>query len=148
MGEKNIFRKSLAATEKIFLPPLHINLGLIKQFVRALNEDETCFRYLCSTFLGISIKKIKAEIFDGPQIRQLIKDSHFASQITEKESASWTAIVLVIVQKEFLVNYKPTNYIELVSNMLRSFKDLGCNMTSKSIIFIIIWITFRETLVT
>ena len=28
--------------------------------------------------------KIKAEIFKGPQIRQLMKDSHTASQMTEK----------------------------------------------------------------
>ena len=49
--------------------------------------------------------------------------------MTEKESAAWTAFVLV--SKNFLVNYKTSNYKELVSNMLSSFKDLGCNISIK-----------------
>ena len=77
----------------------------------------------------MSMEKIKAEIFNGTQIRQLIKDSQFARHMTEHESAAWTAFVLII--KNFLGNYKASNYIELVSNMLSSFKDLGCNMSIK-----------------
>ena len=49
--------------------------------------------------------------------------------MTEHESAAWTAFVLII--KNFLGNYKASNYVELVSNMLSSFKDLGCNMSIK-----------------
>ena len=30
------------------------------------------------------MEKIKAEIFNGPQIRQLMKDSHFAIRIIER----------------------------------------------------------------
>ena len=74
-GEKNTIHQPLVTTEKIILPLLHIKLGLMKQFVTALNTDGTCFRYLCSAFQGMSMEKIKAGIFNGPQIRQLIKDS-------------------------------------------------------------------------
>ena len=128
-GEKNIIHQPLVTTEKIILPPLHIKLGLMKQFVTALNTDGACFRYLCSAFPGMSMEKIKAGIFNGPQIRQLIKDSQFARHMTEHESAAWTAFVLII--KNFLGNYKASNYVELVTNMLSSFKDLGCNMSIK-----------------
>ena len=29
----------------------------MKQFIKALNRDRICFRYLCSTFLGMSMEK-------------------------------------------------------------------------------------------
>ena len=127
--EKNIIHQPLVTTEKIILPPLHIKLGLMKQFVTALNTDGACFRYFCSAFPGMSMEKIKAGIFNGSQIRQLIKDSQFARHMTEHESAAYTAFVLII--KNFLGNYKANNYLELVSNMSSSFKDLGCNMSIK-----------------
>ena len=38
----------------IILPPLHIKLGLMKQFVKALNRSGDCFGYICSTFPGLS----------------------------------------------------------------------------------------------
>ena len=128
-GERNIIHQPLVTTEKIILPPLHIKLGLMKQFVTALNTDGACFRYLCSAFPGMSMEKIKAGIFNGTQIRQLIKDSQFARHMTKHESAAWTVFVLII--KNFLGNYKASNYVELVTNMLSSFKDLGCNMSIK-----------------
>ena len=106
-----------------------VKLGLMKQFVTALNTDGACFRYLCSAFPGMSMEKIKAGIFNGTQIRQLIKDLQFARHMTEHESAAWTTFVLII--KNFLGNYKASNYVELVTNMLSSFKDLGCNMSIK-----------------
>ena len=83
-GDKNSIHQPLFITEKIIFLPFHIKLGFMKQFVKALNRDGTCFRCLCNTFLGMSMKKIKAEIFNGPQMRQLMKDSHFASQATER----------------------------------------------------------------
>ena len=101
----------------------------MKQFVKTLNRNESCFCYLCSAFPGLSIEKIKAGIFNGPQIRQLTKDLQFTCQMTEKESAAWAALVLVI--KNFLGNYTASDYIELVNNMLGSFKDLGSNMSIK-----------------
>ena len=32
--------------KKIILPPLHIKLGLTKQFVKALDKDGDCFKYI------------------------------------------------------------------------------------------------------
>ena len=129
VGKKNIIHQPLVTSEKIILPPLHIKLGIMKQFVKALNRDGACFRYLCNAFPGMSMEKIKAGIFNGPQIRQLTKDLQFAGHMTERELAAWTALVLVI--KNFLGNYKASNYAELVSNMLSSFKNLGCHMSIK-----------------
>ena len=68
----NIVNNSLVGRHKILLPPLHINLGLIKQFTKTLDKDGSCFSYFCHVFPGLSIEKLKGDFFDGPQVRQLI----------------------------------------------------------------------------
>ena len=45
----------------------------MKQFDIALNKEGKYFNYLCNTFQGISIEKKEMGIFDGPDIRQLVK---------------------------------------------------------------------------
>jgi hypothetical protein len=46
-GSKNSLHKNIVDPKKILLPPLHIKLGIIKQFVKALPKTENCFKYLC-----------------------------------------------------------------------------------------------------
>ncbi|KAI6656199.1 hypothetical protein LOD99_1537 [Oopsacas minuta] len=60
-------------------------LGLMKQFVKALNKDGTCFNYLCSVYRGLSSEKLKAGIVNVPQIRKLIEDEGFASHMAGVE---------------------------------------------------------------
>ena len=47
-GEKNIVNNPLVDRKNIILPPLHIKLGLMKQFVKALDCSGDCFGYICS----------------------------------------------------------------------------------------------------
>ena len=47
--EKNI-DDPLVDRDRILFPPLHIKLGLIKQFIKALDKDGDCFTYLCWLF--------------------------------------------------------------------------------------------------
>lgn len=129
VGKENIIAESLVEREKIILPPLHIKLGLMKQFVKALDKDGPCFGYLRLKMPHISIEKLKAGIFEGPQIRQLTKDPAFVESMNEIEKISWMSFVEVI--KNFLGNHKSENYIELVNIMLSNFKSLGCNMSIK-----------------
>jgi len=56
---------SLVNRKKIILPPLHIKLGLMKQFFKALDKDGNCFKYICRSFPGLCMKKLKAGIFDS-----------------------------------------------------------------------------------
>ena len=51
---KNIVNNLLIDRKNIILPPLHIKLGLMKQFVKALDRSGDCFGYICSTFPGLS----------------------------------------------------------------------------------------------
>ena len=58
----------LVDRNKSLFPPLHIKLGLIKQFVKVLHNDGDTFKYICRLFPTLTIEKLKAGIFDGPQM--------------------------------------------------------------------------------
>ena len=107
VGEYNIVNGPLVEREKIILPPLHIKLGLIKQFVKALNKEGNCFEYICKLFPGLSIAKLEEGILDGPKIRKLIRDPNFSKTMTNVEAVAWASFVSVV--KNFLGNYKADN---------------------------------------
>ena len=93
VGEKNIINESLIDHRKIIFPPLHLKLGLMKHFVKALDTDGYCFKYLCESFPALSYEKIKA---DGPQSRQLMKDNAFPNSMNETERQAWLSFVSVV----------------------------------------------------
>ena len=72
IGQHNVVREPLVSKEKIILPPLHIKLGLMKQYVKALQHDEPPFEYLKTKFPKLSEAKVKEGMFVGPQIRKLL----------------------------------------------------------------------------
>ena len=86
VGDKNVIHDQLASREKIIFPPLHINLGLMKQFVKALDKTGQCLRYIWSAFPRLSNEKLKAGIFDGAQIRKLIKYPNFKHSMNENRT--------------------------------------------------------------
>ena len=96
IGQDNIIKETLVERSKIIFPPLHIKLGLMKQFVKALDKEGKCFQYICTVFPRLSSDKSKADIFDGPQIRQLIKDQNFTLCMNETEATAWTSFVEII----------------------------------------------------
>ncbi|GBL83722.1 hypothetical protein AVEN_132634-1 [Araneus ventricosus] len=49
-GVKNEEKEPLVASEKILLPPLHIKLVLMKNFVKAMDCGGNGFQYLCLKF--------------------------------------------------------------------------------------------------
>jgi hypothetical protein len=128
-GCKNILRKSLVDPGKMILPPLHIELGLIKQFVKALDGNGNCFNYLSNKFLALSQARVKEGISVGPQIRALTKDKIFEESMTPAEREAWISFKDVI--DKFLGNNKDPNYEQVVNNMLEKYKVLGCKMSLK-----------------
>lgn len=128
-GSKNIANQPLVDSQKIFLPPLHIKLGLIKNLVKAMDRDGEAFKHLKSKFPRISEAKIKEGIFVGPQIREIFKDQMFKSKLNEKERRAWVAFENI--SHNFLGNKRAENYEELVQELLSSYQQLGCNMSLK-----------------
>ena len=58
---------------------------MMKQFVKALNKENDCFKYLCGVFQALSTEKLRAGIFDGPQIRRLMNDKRCVLSMTAVE---------------------------------------------------------------
>ena len=56
---------------------MHLKLGLMKNFVKAMNQKEAAFTYLWEKFPRLIEAKAKESIFIGPQMQDIIKDEHF-----------------------------------------------------------------------
>ena len=128
-GDKNIKCDSLVERDRILLPPLHIKLGMMKQFVKALPKCGNCFKYLCYKFPNLSDAKLKEGVFTGPDIRKLMLDEDFLHSMNAVEREAWTAFKCVV--QNFLGNNRSPEYIDIVENMLTTFKMLGCSMSLK-----------------
>ncbi|XP_070613747.1 uncharacterized protein [Erythrolamprus reginae] len=124
-GDPNILHQPLVDRKNIIFSLLHMKLGLMKQFVKALPIEGDCFKYLISAFPSLSFEKIKAGVFDEPQIGQLVKDEHFIGTMSEIQKNAWLAF------QNILGNTQAQNYIEIVHQLLETFKLLGCNMSIK-----------------
>lgn len=129
VGEHNILEEPLIDPKNILLPPLHIKLGLMKQFVKTFDRSGALFKYLTDKFPNLSDAKIKAGIFVGPQIRELMKTTDVESVMTTVEREAWISFKKVV--KGFLGNNKASNCKELVEEMIKNFHNLGCNMSVK-----------------
>lgn len=77
VDQKNIAYRALVDKLKIYLAPLHIQLGLTKTSVKLMNKEGEGFDYLKQTFPCISEAKINNGIFIGPQVKQLFQDPNF-----------------------------------------------------------------------
>ena len=58
-GEKNVISPPLVLLKNIYLPPLHIKLGLMKNFVKCMDETGHAFQYVRNKFPNVSDAKIK-----------------------------------------------------------------------------------------
>lgn len=129
-GRKNVLKESLIPRSKVLLPPLHVKLGLIKQFVKVMKvNDSEAFRYLFENFPKLSEAKIKEGIFDGPQVRTLLEDEEFENKMTRKEKAAWQSFREVT--HKFLGNTRDPDYKEIVRRLVNNFKNIGCLMNLK-----------------
>ena len=128
-GSLNILASLLVEPSKIVFPLLHIKFGIMKQFVKALEKNGDCFKYICMKFPGLMIEKLKAEIFDGSQIQKLMNEANFCNFMNPAELSAWTAFANVV--KFFLRKTKALNYKELVATLLTSLHQLGAYMSIK-----------------
>ena len=127
-GMFNIIREPLISWEKVLLPPLHIKLDLVKQFVKALNFEEV-FQEIRSMFPRLSEAKIKGGIFVGPQINTMLKSKTLEEKMNETEKEAWQAFRGEV--DGFLGNKKGPNYKELVKKLIKSYQNMVCCMSVK-----------------
>src|SRR5215469_12926628 len=126
LGKSNVKWEPLVEPHKVLMPPLHIKLGLMKQFVTALDKDSAAFTYLQNIFPKLSKAKIKAGIFVGPQIKKVMESVEFPQLLTEQEKGAWHSFLEVV--RGFLGKHKAENYVELVQTLVRKYHEMGCRM--------------------
>ena len=80
-------------------------------------------------FSKLSNEKLKAGIFDGPQIRKLINDKNCIIYTTVSKKCTWEEFVLVV--KHFLGNRKSDGYVQHVEQLVMHWQRFGCNMSIK-----------------
>ena len=61
----------------------------MKNFVKAIDRESRGFAFLQGKFPWISMEKLKAYLFNGPQIRELMKDPIVDEVPSEVERFTW-----------------------------------------------------------
>jgi hypothetical protein len=94
-GQKSVINTPLINSEKVYLPPLHIKLGLIKDFVKVIGQNSAGFMYLKNHLPRIIDAINKEGLFVGPEITELIQDIKFEKQLSEVEKVAWKSLINV-----------------------------------------------------
>ena len=95
----------------------------MKNFVKALNKEGEESAFLHEKFPQIREAKITAGVFDGPQIRDLIKDKRLESVLNYVELSEWMSLRSVIAN--FLGNKRSSQYQKTVDELLENFYKLS-----------------------
>ena len=90
----NVENQPLVEPSKMLLPSMHLKLGLMKNFLKAMNQEEAAFTYLREKFPKLSEAKLKKKgIFIGPQIRDITTNTSTNSFKATKRRL-WTVLNL------------------------------------------------------
>ncbi|KAI6653126.1 hypothetical protein LOD99_3962 [Oopsacas minuta] len=88
----NLQHSPLVDRNKVFLPPLHTKLRLMKTFVKTMNKTNSAgFLHLVGKFPKLSEAKLKEGVFVGPQIRQVFRDPDFEKTLSQLEMSAWNS---------------------------------------------------------
>lgn len=128
-GQENVKSDPLVSRESIILPPLHIKLGLMTNFVKALPKESPPMIFLEGMFPKLSKAKIEAGIFVGPQIRKIMHGQEFYNTLNVDQKKCWKSFEAVI--NGFLGNNKSQNYRQLVADMLKNYEKIGAHLSLK-----------------
>ena len=97
----------------------------MKIFVKGLDKDSHAFKYLALKFPHISEAKRNEGIFIGPQIRELMKDDQFVTQMKTAELLAWNNFKSVV--ENLLHNNRSEDAEKMITEMIESYKELESN---------------------
>ena len=137
-GEHSLKENPLVDMNKVLLPPLHIKLGLMKNFVKALHKNGAAFQHFSTVFPGLSAAKLKEGIWE------VLKDTDFEELLNLKELRAWEAFKSVC--SGFLGNTRVPDYQACIEKLLKSYEDWGAECHSRFIFSIPTSTSSRQTL--
>ena len=110
------------------MPLLHIKVGLIKQFFKALDKNSDAFKYLQSFFAKISEAKNKRCYFCWPTDK-ILKCKEFFAILSTTKRAAWNCFAAMVCG--FLGNHKAENCVELIAKLMKTYSEMGRRMSLK-----------------
>lgn len=125
----------LVHPDNIIIPALHIQLGLCTQIIISLHkrpddEKHAAMNRLYKLFERRKTKgKIDCGIFNGPEIRLMLKDVELENFLPKKFKTAWQRYRALV--DGFFGNYKDPNYRQNVTDFIKSCEEIGANMTVK-----------------
>lgn len=147
----NVVADTLVPAEKVLLPPLHIKLGLFKNYLKFMQRrNPNARQFLVDFFPTLSASKLAEGIYVqfirtdkklsymylisvgvlvGPDIRRLMASENFELVLDESELIAWKGLKKVTT--EFLGKKRSTNYEISVQEMLDAFKVINIHMSTK-----------------
>ena len=116
IGKYDVHHQPLVSSANVFLLPLYIKLGLMKNFVKAMDLEGEFLK----DFFGAhkSDAKLKAGIFVGPEIRKLMLNEESDSRLNPVELAAWNALKSIVAN--FLGNHHYEQFADMVDDMLKA----------------------------
>ena len=142
-GSHNVHSHPLVELNKIVLPSLHIKLGVMKNFVKAMDREGSGFAFLQEKVPWISMEKLKALIVDGPQIRELMKDPMFDEAQREADLSAWQSLKSVVT--DFLGNHRSAEYEKEIQELQNNFRQLKHEYQSNCTFCGHTWTIFQRT---
>ena len=115
--------------KNVYLPPLHIRLELMINFVKAMDQNSTGFVYMRNMFTRLSDAKIKEGVLSGPHIRELIHKIWRPTKWSVKNR-------LEIIQKcnyqfSWVSSGRKVSWYDAWSCTVQSYKAVGYNTSVK-----------------
>ena len=101
----------------------------MKNFVKAMDQEDDGFKFFKDFFGVKSDAKLKAGIFVDSEIRKLMLNEEFDSRLNPVELAAWNALKSVVAN--FLGNHRHEQYADMVDDMLKAYEQLGARMSLK-----------------
>lgn len=131
---------------RILLSLPSYKMGLIKNFIEAMNTVGKSWSYSKNKFLRISNVKTKHGTFSVPQTMQLMKDAIFSNDLGKSEIPACRSFKTVITN--FFRNEECQNHKEVVDELVHNQKNkIECRYRGKwngSIFAYYCWRTHNE----
>jgi len=123
----NLINQALIPVKKILLKPLHIILGLVRQFVKALDLTGAPFQYIRQMFPKLLDTNVSAGIFIAPQIKVMLACKKLEDKMCDVEKCAWVAFKHVVHGS--LGNNMSDIYKELVEILIVHYAEMKCRMS-------------------
>ena len=93
IGKFNVCNEPLIDIRHTILPPLHVKLGIVKQFVKNLDKESLAFEHLSKILPHLSKAKLREGVLIGPDIRKTFADDIFKSLLPPDMLLAWNSFI-------------------------------------------------------